>query len=91
MKFDTQTGESSVLVTADQLTPRGASRPLKVEGYAWSEDMSQLLIFTNTEKVWRQNTKGDYWLLDFSCGTLRKVATGAALVGADVRQALTAS
>ena len=21
------------------------------------------MIFTNTEKVWRQNTRGDYWVL----------------------------
>ncbi len=78
VEFDTQSGESSVLVTADQLTPPDASQPLDVADYAWSEDQTKLLIFTDTVKVWRQNTKGDYWLLDLALGTLRKVGAGAA-------------
>ncbi|TFG42753.1 MAG: S9 family peptidase, partial [Gemmatimonadales bacterium] len=32
-----------------------------------------LMIFTNTEKVWRQNTRGDYWVLDRSSGALRQL------------------
>ena len=32
-----------------------------------------LLIFTNTQPVWRLNTRGDYWVLDRATGTLRKL------------------
>ena len=28
------------------------------------KDGKRLLIFTNTRRVWRQNTRGDYWVLD---------------------------
>ena len=42
-----------------------------------SVDESKLLLFANTVKVWRDNTRGDYWLLNRDTGTLRKIAAGA--------------
>ncbi len=58
------TGEREVLVSASDLVPPGRDQPLAVEGYHWSDDGSKLLIFTNTRRVWRTNTRGDYWVLD---------------------------
>ena len=67
------TGEREVLVPAEELVPDGASSPLEVEGYQWSEDGSKLLIFTKTRRVWRTNTRGDYWVLDREQGTLTQM------------------
>ena len=39
---------------------------MAIHGRAWSEDFSLLLIYTNSKRVWRRNTLGDYWLLDRS-------------------------
>src|SRR4051794_17349563 len=64
IKYDAQTGARSVLVSAKQLIPAGATAPLAVEDYVWSADNTQLLIFTNTRKVWRYHTRGDYWVLN---------------------------
>ena len=33
----------------------------------------RLLVFTNTQPVWRLNTRGDYWVLDRASGELRKL------------------
>jgi len=52
-----------VLVSASQLAPPGAKEALKIEDYAWSGDLNRLLIFTNSKRVWRANTRGDYWVL----------------------------
>ena len=41
-------------------------KPLEIADYVWSDDGSKLLIFTNTRKVWRLNTRGDYWVLSLS-------------------------
>src|SRR5262245_63303014 len=41
-----------------------AKTALDVDDYAWSKDGRQLLGFTNTKKVWRQNTRADYYVLD---------------------------
>ena len=35
------------------------------------------MIFTNTRKVWRQNTRGDYWVLDTVTGSLKKIGGDA--------------
>jgi dipeptidyl-peptidase 4 len=75
--YDTASGKRSVLVSATQLTPAGAKEPLAIEDYSWSQDRKKLLIFTNTKRVWRQNTRGDYWIFDESAGRLSKLGGSA--------------
>jgi dipeptidyl-peptidase 4 len=53
-RYDAASGARTVL----------ASTKLDVDDYSWSPDGRRLLIFTNTRKVWRQNTRGDYWVVD---------------------------
>lgn len=62
-----------VLVSKEMLTPAGAENPLSIDSYQWSKDMTKLLIFTNTERVWRFNTRGDYWVLDMEKKSLMRV------------------
>jgi dipeptidyl-peptidase 4 len=73
VRYDAASGARSVLVTAHQLTPSGAAKPLAVADYSWSADGKRLLIFTNTARVWRDNTRGDYWLFDRTSGVLAKL------------------
>jgi dipeptidyl-peptidase-4 len=77
VRYVTATGERSVLVAASQLIPAGAKTPLAIEDYSWSTDMSRLLVYTNSKRVWRQNTRGDYWVLDRKTGVLRKLGGDA--------------
>ena len=76
VRYDAQTGERSVLVTAEQLVPEGGKKPLGIDNYEWSDDNSQILIFTNTKKVWRYNTRGDYWVLNIASGKLKQLGKG---------------
>jgi dipeptidyl-peptidase-4 len=78
VEYDSATGARTVLVAASALKPEGASAPLSIDGYAWSADRARLLVFTNAKKVWRQNTRGDYWVLDRASGALRKLGGDAA-------------
>ncbi|MGH9357414.1 MAG: S9 family peptidase [Terriglobia bacterium] len=73
VRYETSTGQRKILVSASQLVPRGASAPMIVDDYAWSKDMKRLLIFTNSHRVWRQNTRGDYWTLGLDSGRLQKL------------------
>jgi dipeptidyl-peptidase-4 len=68
--YDLDTLERRVLVSAAQLTPEGADAPLAVDDYAWSEDRQRLLVYTNSEQVWRVKSRGDYWVLDVPSGEL---------------------
>jgi dipeptidyl-peptidase-4 len=63
----------TTLVTAAQLTPPKADKPLDLRGYAFSADQQKLLIYTNSKKVWRQETRGDYWVLDIAKNTIRQI------------------
>src|SRR3954447_1244501 len=76
--YETATGKRSVLVEASVRCPPGASKPLSIDDYRWSDDGRKLLIFTNTKKVWRNNTRGDYWVLDRAANKLNKVGESAA-------------
>jgi dipeptidyl-peptidase-4 len=73
VRYDSERGAREVLVAARQFIPAGDSLPLKVEDYAWSSDTKALLIFTNTQPVWRLNTRGDYWVLERDTGRLHKL------------------
>ena len=67
--YDTATGAEQVLVPASALVFPGSKEPMAIDEYAWSSDKSKLLLFTNTRKVWRANTRGDYWVLTVNAGT----------------------
>ena len=70
---EASTGKRSVLVSAARLVPPGASDPLSIENYAWSPDGKVLIVFTNSKRVWRQNTRGDFWTFDLATGRLRQL------------------
>src|SRR6516162_4044599 len=77
--YDTATGEKrETLISAAQLTPPGAKEPLKIEALTWSPDKNRVLVFTNSRRVWRTNSRGDYWLLDRRANKLRKLGGNAA-------------
>jgi dipeptidyl-peptidase-4 len=69
------TGAKEILVKSSQLIPTGSKRPLSVDSYEFSADRSHVLIYTNTKRVWRQNTRGDYWVLNPATGTLQKLGS----------------
>ncbi len=73
VRYDPVSGEREVMVSAAVLTPAGAEGPLSLSNYGWSDDGAKLLIFTNTTRVWRFHTMGDYWVLDLESGDLQQV------------------
>ena len=72
-RYETATGARSVLVSAAAMIPAGQSMPLDFDDYSWSTDGTRLLLFTNTQRVWRQNTRGDYWVLTLATHKLQKI------------------
>jgi dipeptidyl-peptidase-4 len=73
VRYDAASGQKSMLVAASKLVPAGASTPLVVEEFEVSPDARKLLLFTNTARVWRSNTRGDYWVIDLASGKLQKL------------------
>jgi dipeptidyl-peptidase-4 len=76
--YDTASGTRDVVISAAALKPAGASAPLEIDEYSWSKDRSRLLVFTNSKKVWRDDTRGDYWTLDLGTKKLRRLGGDSA-------------
>jgi dipeptidyl-peptidase-4 len=75
VELDTRdANKKTVLVSTEMLTPPGKS-PLKVANFILSDDGQKVLIFTNTQRVWRYNTRGDYWVYDLTAKTLKQLGT----------------
>ncbi len=77
VRVDAQTGTQTVMVSAGDLVPALEEAPLSIEGYTFSEDHSLVLIYTNSKRVWRARTRGDYWVLDRSNRQLQKLGAFA--------------
>ncbi len=70
VKYDPATLARTVLFSLEQLTPEGAEQALAVDDYQWSDDGSRLLVYAHARKVWRQRSRGDYWILELDSGEL---------------------
>ena len=67
---------AETVISKEQLTPVGKSESIEVEHISFSLDQQKVLLFTNTKKVWRLNTKGDYWVFDLKTKTLTQIGKG---------------
>lgn len=76
VKVDPKTDGETVLFSKEVLTAPGATAPFKLQYFDYSPDRSKLLLFTNTAKVWRYNTRGDYWVLNTANNQLKKLGAG---------------
>jgi dipeptidyl-peptidase 4 len=77
VRYDAATGERQVLVGPIRMVAPGKAAPLPIDDYTWSADGTKLLVFTNTRKVWRDNTRGDYWVIDLKGGPPRRLGGAA--------------
>ena len=73
VRVDAASGRKAVLVPVSALLPAGAKDPVEIEDYDWNDSHTRLLIFTNSARVWRENTRGDFWVLDLASKKLRQL------------------
>ncbi|MHC4877194.1 MAG: S9 family peptidase [Planctomycetota bacterium] len=77
IRVDAETGDETVFVEPARLTPGLEAAPLGIDGFQLSGDGSRVLIYTNSRRVWRRKSRGDYWVLDLSSNDLRKLGGDA--------------
>lgn len=75
LQFVLPANTRTVLLSKEQLAPAG-QQPLAFRSFSFSEDDKKVLLFTNTKKVWRLNTRGDYWVYDRAANTLKQLGKG---------------
>lgn len=73
VKFTLPNREKQTILAKEKLVPAGQTTPLAFRSFAFSPDEQKLLLFTNTRKVWREHTRGDYWVYDLKNKSLVQV------------------
>src|SRR5436190_5111715 len=63
-----------LVITAEQLKTAGLAT--RAENIIWNTSRDKILIYTNSSRVWRGNTKGDYWYFDLSDRNGRQIGKG---------------
>jgi dipeptidyl-peptidase-4 len=73
---DLSSSKKTKVITKKQLTPQGAEKPINPRNFFFSTDETKLLIYTNSKKVWRYDTRGDYWVLDLNTNQIKQLGKG---------------
>ncbi len=73
------TEEETTVIKKSQLINPETQKYLLPASYEFNKNYTRLLVFTNTAKVWRYNTRGDYWLFDIIGNKLTKLGKGLAM------------
>ncbi|MFT6847077.1 MAG: dipeptidyl-peptidase-4 [Cryomorphaceae bacterium] len=63
--------ERTLFIDAEKLQVNDSS--LAIESFTLSPDGTKVLLFTNSSRVWRSNTKGDYWVFDVQTQSLKQL------------------
>lgn len=71
VRTDFKTKAQETVVPSEWLVADGKS--LRVRSFTFFKDFGSVLIFTNTQRVWRYDTRGDYWLLDLKTRQLKQL------------------
>lgn len=59
------------VLAADKVKSAGLNT--RVENIVWNDNRDKILIYTNSSRVWRVNSKGDYWYFDLATGAGRQI------------------
>lgn len=73
VRYEAKDNARKVLVPASMLIDPITKKGIEVRSFQLSNDNSKILIYNNSKRVWRYETRGDYWVLDLKTGVLRQV------------------
>ncbi len=73
IKHNIQTRSNETVISHNDLIFDG--KQIYIEDFKFSNDNTKVIIFANTERVWRFNTKGDYFLMDLKTKKVTKIGS----------------
>lgn len=62
-----------VIIPSSMFIDKSTGKQIAMGKISWSSDNDKVLIYNNTQRVWRYDTRGDYWVLTLSDGSLRQL------------------
>ena len=74
IRYNLETDSRERLIDGTNLYAEDVDRLIQIEDYEYSNDGSSVLLYTDSQRVWRYNTKGIYYVYDLDTQTLTPVA-----------------
>lgn len=65
-----------VIIPSTMFKDKESGKIIPIRSLTWSDDNNKVLVYTNTRKVWRYDTRGDYWVLDLKTGDFHQLGKG---------------
>lgn len=65
--------ERKVIIGSDLLSQTNGKPAIRIRSFQLSNDGTKALIYTNSKKVWRYDTRGDYWVADMTTNKLVQI------------------
>ena len=75
IQLNLETDERTRLIDGQALEAPDVDRAIAIEDYQYSRDGSKVLLYTDSERVWRLNTKGYYYVYDVEAETLTPISS----------------
>lgn len=66
VRYELPSYTKTVIAEKSKFIPAGSTSPLKIRNFFFSNDDKKILIYTNSKRMWRYDTRGDYWVLDLT-------------------------
>jgi len=70
IRYDLPENKPVNLISWKDLTPENSDNPFDISYYSINEITGKALLMTNSKRVWRLNTRGDYHVLDIKAGKM---------------------
>ncbi|MEJ1240791.1 DPP IV N-terminal domain-containing protein [Chryseolinea sp. T2] len=71
VRYDVKATSRTIIISANDLQVN--NRRLDIRSFYFSADGTTVLIYTNSVKVWRLDTRGDYWTLNLQTKQLKQL------------------
>ena len=68
--------QREVIIPAKLFINKATGKHIGIRSIAWSKDNDKVLVYNNTRRVWRYDTRGDYWVLNLKTGKLQQLGKG---------------
>ena len=62
-----------VIIPSSMFINKATGKHIGIRSLSWSKDNEKVLVYNNTRRVWRYDTRGDYWVLNLKTGELQQL------------------
>jgi dipeptidyl-peptidase-4 len=73
-RVDAETGAREPLIRAADLVPEGADVAIRIERFSFSGNGRKVLLFSDSEQVWRARTRGSHYVFDLDERSLTPIS-----------------